>query len=239
MIYAIENGQKIPLGTQFDNNWEIEYDRDLSSQLSGKTEWTATEDCWFQYATSVARKADEVLNNEGDINTTRVLLNGVKISTNSSSYTWNQTVPVRVFTFMASILMKKGDVISITRDGAASALTFSESDIHVFPIHRILSKDEGHFDLPHSYDADSKIVTIDVSQLFKGDAYTPYQITACIGSDADIYAFSIIAYKIWNGSVYYSTVINRVGTIQAVTATTITYKIGGSFANVTASAIKL
>lgn len=181
MIYQVKNHEKIPLGTQFDSSWEVEYNRDLSSQISGKSEWTATEDCWFQYATSVTRKDGETWNNEGDINTTRVLLNGIKVSTNSSSYTWNSQLPVRVFTFMASVLVKKGDVIQIIRDGVASPsspLTFAESDIHVFPIHRILSKDEGPVDVT---------LTVDCAQSTQRNK--PYTITLYpIGNDVYIFA---------------------------------------------------
>lgn len=237
MIYQVKDNKKIPLGTQFDNSWQIEYDRDLSSQLVGKDTWTATEDCWFQYnGLWVRNNGSEDIEKARDL---KIKVNGAEIQTRDSSGT--STTNITVLLFGASALMKKGDVVTFIN---SLGTKFDSTSVKVFPIHRILSKDDGHyyterFDLPSSYDFSSRIVTIDTSQLFKGDAYTPYQITACIGSDADIFAFSIIAYKIWNGDVYYSTVINRVGVIQAVTNTTITYKIGGTFANVTASAIKL
>lgn len=231
MIYQVKDNKKIPLGTQFDNSWSIEYDRDLSSLLVGKNTWTATEDCWFQHT---------ILWNKEVYPATvpfECYLNDAVVSTVAISDRMNDLIQI------TNVLVKKGDVLKLRNKSGGSYAFISNKErtqiLHIFPIHRILSKDDGHFDLPHNYDNNSKIVTIDVSQLFKGDAYIPYQITACIGSDEDIFAFSIIAYKIWNGSVYYSTVINRVGVIQAVTNTTITYKIGGSFANVTASAIKL
>lgn len=136
MIYQVKDNKKIPLGTQFDNSWNIEYDRNLSSQLSGKTEWTATEDCWFQYTGLwVRNNGNEDIDKARDL---KISVNGVEVQTRDSSGTG--TTAITVLLFSASVLLKKGDVITFKNSLGSP---FDPSTIKVFPIHRILSKDEG------------------------------------------------------------------------------------------------
>lgn len=145
MIYRIENGQKVALDAMLDNSWEIEYDRNLISSINGKSEWIATEDCWFQYdGVWVREKARE--DKEGAaLQTLKILLNGVEVSTlDRSPTTGLGSNEIMTRLLAASVLMKKGDVIKITRATieGQSDLTFSGAAVRCFPIHKILSPRE-------------------------------------------------------------------------------------------------
>lgn len=132
MIYVIKNGQKIPLGSQCDNSWNIEYDRDLASQLEGKSEWTATEDCWFQLSVIWNR-----VNTESDltkIDNTTVTLNGIDIQKKAMS---RGTTGNSVYILCAEAFLKKGDVVKWNCDVIGNS-TFIKNTFRVFPIHKSL-----------------------------------------------------------------------------------------------------
>lgn len=139
MIYAIENGQKVPLGAQFSNDWQIEYDRDLSSQLSGKSEWTATEDCWFQFHALWYRPNSSASYLEY-VKSLHITVNDVvvdKIAFDLDGSTINGILS-------ASVLLKKGDVIKCVSTNYTYG--FNTDNTKIFPIHRILSNREGERD---------------------------------------------------------------------------------------------
>lgn len=137
MIYQVKDNKKIPLGTQFDNSWEIEYDRNLSSQLSGKSEWTATEDCWFQFNSIIYATGG----NQSNVYAV-LQLNGVTVSNTDGISDANNGVITMIH---ASVLMKKGDTIKYFNSETGNPMSFGTQGryVKVFPIHRILSKDEG------------------------------------------------------------------------------------------------
>lgn len=239
MIYQVKDNKKIPLGTQFDNSWQIEYDRDLSSQLSGKSEWTATEDCWFQYSGIWLRKAGD--NDISKAENIAIIVNGVAVQISDSSGANN--IDTTVVSVTASVILKKGDVITISSDLGS---TFGKKYVKVLPIHRILSKDDKYFVLPVTINSNK--VNIDVSSLFH-EILQPYQITFTIVTSTATSIFSIIAYKNWNNKIYYSTIINQTepsivgsGAIESVSNSSIVYQVVGNINETSehyASVIKL
>lgn len=146
MIYQVKDNKKIPLGTQFDNSWEIEYDRDLSSQIIDKSEWTATEDCWFQwlYTWLGPNEADPI----NRVNAMQVTLNGTPIQV-KAGYTSRTALEGSSIILSAIALLKKGDVVAINE--TLEKGVFKDSTVRCFPIHRILSKDEESRDRTYFY----------------------------------------------------------------------------------------
>lgn len=135
MIYRIENGQKVALDAMLDNSWEIEYSRDLSSQLiSGQNEWTATEDCWFQHT---------------------IFWNATVPNTPYYCYLNNTTIvsiTARAddrFPQVTNVLLKKGDKVSLI-NAQGDKYPFihpteedaKASKLRIFPVHRLLSPRE-------------------------------------------------------------------------------------------------
>lgn len=160
MIYQVKDNKKIPLGTQFDNSWEIEYNRDLSSQLSGKTEWTATEDCWFQYHSIFYSKSTDT--NQTAYTTLTIQLNDIVISNTDNI---QDTSGGLLYEIVASVLMKKGDKITyVNTEAGRSAPPFTVKCAKIFPIHRILSKQEPVKTITINITTDSHI-TSDVNTL--------------------------------------------------------------------------
>lgn len=177
MIYAIENGQKVPLGSQFDNSWSVKYDRDLSSQLSGKSEWTATEDCWFQYHSIWVRQNSSYTSDNAYLTGIEISLNDVNVAKMDKSSFTGETGATYMIT--SQLLMKKGDTVKFYSTASNdSQPAFNTTTTHVFPIHRILSKDEGPVDVT---------LTVDCAQSTQRNK--PYTVTLYpIGNDAYIFA---------------------------------------------------
>lgn len=143
MIYQVKDNKKIPLGTQFDNSWQIEYGRDLSSQFSGKSEWTATEDCWFQFHSIWIRQGDSYTNDNAYLSGVQITLNDVNVANMDKSNITNGTTGA-VYMITSQLLMKKGDTVKFySTASTGSQPAFNTTTTHVFPIHRILSKEEG------------------------------------------------------------------------------------------------
>ena len=169
MIYQVKDNKKIPLGTQFDNSWEIEYNRDLSSQIIDKSEWTATEDCWFQYHSIFYNKSTDT--NQTAYTTLTIQLNGIVISNTDNI---QDTSGGLLYEIVASVLMKKGDKIAyVNTDSTKAAPPFTVKCAKIFPIHRILSKeDEVETNLPVPVRAGYEILngriiyTVDLNEAF-------------------------------------------------------------------------
>lgn len=140
MIYRIENGEKVALDAMLDNNWDIEYNRDLASLLVDKSEWTATEECWFQYNCIWYRSGDSLTKDDKFLQGLHITLNEVEVAKVDLSNSGNN---ICVYLLTSQLFLKKGDIIKIVSsvDDHAAA-TFLATCTHVFPIHRLLSSKE-------------------------------------------------------------------------------------------------
>lgn len=121
MIYRVEDGELSVVCL------EVEYDRDLSSQLAGKSEWTATEDCWFQFNSVIYAK------NNNQTNTNLVIqLNGITVSNTDSIADAADGVLTMV---NASVFMKKGDKIFYFNSETGTKATFGQGRyVKIFPL---------------------------------------------------------------------------------------------------------
>lgn len=124
MIYRVEDG-KLSVACL-----EVEYDRDLSSQLVGKSEWTATEDCWFQYLSLGLETLTQ--SETGGYKELWIELNGVRVSLWSYD---NKSISDKVIReCSASLFMKKGDIVKIRWTNEKNTATFTANQTKVFPL---------------------------------------------------------------------------------------------------------
>lgn len=129
MIYRIENGYGSPLRAA---GWEIEYDRDLASKITGNS-WTATEDCLFIVTAVWNRElTSSELKKYADV---KLLVNNIEIITADYSSSGNTTIQTTVLA--GSVFLNKGDVVKVTAGGETIAFP---SKRHAFPIKQVSEK---------------------------------------------------------------------------------------------------
>ena len=144
MIYRIENGQKVALDAMLDNNWDIEYNRDLASLLVDKSEWIATEECWFQFHSIWIREGSKQIADADYLRNMVITLNDVNVARmDYSQFDRSSSSKIETYILTSQLFMKKGDTVKFySTASTGSSPVFNAITTHVFPIHRLLSSKE-------------------------------------------------------------------------------------------------